>query len=93
MRLKEYRIRNITIKLWLTVTVLCLCLLMGAKPVQAYDESAYLYVNGTYLVKNGSLLKNKVEGGNGTATYDKESNTVKNNLVNLKEKVYLKYPI
>ena len=53
-----------------------LCLLVGAKPVQAYDKDTFLLVNGTYMIKDGELITNKVTGGKGTAVYDEKTNTL-----------------
>ena len=68
--------RNAIIKLWLTMMITLVCVLVGAKPVQAYDKDAFLFVNGTYMIKNGSVIVNKVQGGNGTAVYDEKNNTL-----------------
>ena len=76
MRLKTNIIRNTAIKLWLAVTVALLCLIVGAKPVQAYDNQAFLRVNGNDIVKEGELIINKVNGVKGTAVYDEKTNTL-----------------
>lgn len=76
MRLGAINMRNTAIKLWLAVTAALLCLLVGVKPVQAYEKNTFLYVDGTYMIKKGELLTNKVEGGKGTAIYDEKTNTL-----------------
>ena len=76
MRLKTSSLRNTAIKLWFAVTVALLCLLIGAKPVQAYDNQASLRVSGNYIVKEGELITNKVNGVKGTAVYDEKTNTL-----------------
>ena len=76
MRLEVSNKRNTAIKLWLTMMITLVCVLVGAKPVQAYDEYTFLLVNGTYMIKNGELVTNKVAGGKGTAVYDEKSNTL-----------------
>ena len=76
MRLKTSSLRNTAIKLWFTVTVALLCLLVGAKPVQAYDDWSFLSVNGNDIVREGELITNKVNGIKGTAVYDEKTNTL-----------------
>ena len=76
MRLEVSNKRNTAIKLWLTMMLTLVCVLVGAKPVQAYDEYAFLYVGGTYMIRDGELLTNKVKGETGTAVYDEKTNTL-----------------
>ena len=68
--------RNTAIKLWVTMMITLVCVLVGAKPVQAYDEDAFLYVNNTYMIRDGEIITNKVLGGKGTAVYDENTNTL-----------------
>ena len=76
MRLEVSSKKNTAIKLWLTMMITLVCVLVGAKPVQAYDEDAFLYVNGTYMIRDGKLLTNKVTGETGTAVYNENMNTL-----------------
>lgn len=47
MRQKADNKRNTTVKLWLTMMISFVCMLVWAEPVQAYDEYSFLYVGGT----------------------------------------------
>lgn len=76
MRLEVGSKKHIAIKLWLTMMITLVCVLMGAKPVQAYEEYTYLRVNGTYMIKDGKLLTNEVKGEKGNAVYNENNNTL-----------------
>ena len=76
MRLEVSDRRNTVIKMWLMMMFTVVCVLVGAKPVQAYDELAFLHVGGTYMIEDGKLLTTKVNGATGTATYDEKTNTL-----------------
>ena len=54
-------------------------LLCGFHPgnVWAFEaENSFLYVGGTYMVRDGKLLTNTVNGQKGTAVYDEAANTL-----------------
>lgn len=75
MRLKTKSM--LAIKLWLGIIAALVCLLIGAKPVQAFvSEYSFLKVNGEYMVRGGKLLKTTVYGAQGTAVYDETTNTL-----------------
>ena len=76
MRLKQSDIRSNVIKLWLAMMVSLLCLLVGAKPVQAYDNQTFLRVDGKDMIKNGRVITNNVSGVKGNAIYDEKTNTL-----------------
>ena len=76
MRLEVGSKKHTAIKLWLTMMITLVCVLVGVKPVQAYEDYTFLYIDGTYMIKDGKLLTNKVTGGGGTAVYDEENNTL-----------------
>ena len=76
MKLKVNNMRNTVIRMWLMMMFMLVCVLVGAKPVQAYDKDAFLYVNNTYMIRDGELITTKVAGGKGTAVYNEKANTL-----------------
>lgn len=76
--------KEMKLNVWLKgIQMICgICaviLLCGFHPecVRAFEaENSFLYVGGTYMVRDGKLLTNTVNGQKGTAVYDEAANTL-----------------
>lgn len=63
------------LRLWLGMAALVLCILVGRENTQAFSsKNSMLYVDGVYLVQSGELLCTTLTKGNGTVTYDVNTN-------------------
>ncbi|MBO5487274.1 MAG: leucine-rich repeat domain-containing protein [Eubacterium sp.] len=77
MRTESVRKSKNWLRLWLGMAALVLCILVGRETTQAFSsKNSMLYVDGVYLVQRGELLCTTLTKGNGTVTYDANTNVL-----------------